>query len=233
MQQTILPQLRKNIYLKCNKKDLKSISMPKVPPHLKEMKLNLGLGPGLGAICHWTTFEPNVNLLEQWLYDPSQIIPVSLAVYLEVIISFEYHPYDDSLDPSLYVNRCLTEKIPEILDDECTIYDEGNDEFITGKRVIYNIKETIITEFYSPELIIETIEPTLKVADYYEMKMWQKIKIKYTPEQMDRVFNKHEMKLEDGTDVMERYKLNNEPFDALIVNTLSFSQGCGGFKFSW
>lgn len=234
MKQTILPQLQKNILINCNKNDLKSIIMTEIPPYLKEMKLNLGNS----TICSWTTFKPNVNLLEQWLYDSSQIIPVSYAWAFTVVISFIYHDSDNQIG---CVKRSIQESVPEIMDDECTIYDEHNDRYVTGKRVVYNIKETIVTEFYSPQLIIETVEssivtPDIKIesfVDYYEMKMWQKIKIKYTPEEMERVFNNREMKLENGGDVMEKYRLNNEPFDVLVVNTLYFKNGCGGFRYSW
>jgi hypothetical protein len=228
MLQTVLPQLEKYIIIKCNKNDLKSIIMTNVPSHLKEMRLTLGSG----IICRWTTFEPNINLLEQCLYDKTQIIPVSYAWAFHLIIEFVYHPHNDTMDISTYVKQTITENIPKITNEEYTIYNKNNDEYITGNKVIYEMKEKDTIDFYSPELIIETVTPHRK-PEYYEMKMWEKIRIDYTPEIMDRIYNKYEMKLEDGTDVMERYKLNNNPFDALIVNTLQFSHGTGGFRYSW
>jgi hypothetical protein len=228
MLQTISPQLEKYIIIKCNKNDLKSIVMTNVPPHLKEMRLTLGSG----IICRWTTFEPNINLLEQWLYDKTQIIPVSYAWAFHLIIEFVYYPHNNEIDPSTYVEHTIVESIPKITNEESTVYDKNSNEYITGNKVIYNMKEKKRIDFYSPELIIETVIPSRKL-DYYEMKIWEKIRIKYTPDVMDRIYNKYEMKLEDGTNVMERYKLNNDPFDVFIVNTLQFSHGTGGFRYSW
>jgi hypothetical protein len=227
MIQIIASQLKKNIIIDCYQNDLKSIIMKIVPVHLKEMKLILGND----TICHWKKFEPNINLLEQWLYDKTQVIPVSHARALHLIISFIYHNTDD---PALCVKKINYESIPEITDEECTIYNERNDRYETGKRVIYNHKETLVTEFYSPELIIETVAPILNDNNYYTMKLWQRITIKYTKEQMERISNVFEMKLEKGGDVMELY--NNYPntfIDILVVNTLSFNRGFGGFKYSF
>lgn len=229
MIKVIASQLKKNIIVDCYQNDLKSIIMKTVPTHLKGMKLILGTD----TICHWKKFEPNVNLLEQSLYDKTQVIPVAHAWALHLIISFVYHNTDD---PALCVKKINYESIPEITDEECTIYNERNGTYETGKRVIYNHKESIVTEFYSPELIIETVAPTLKLIDnnYYDMKLWQRITIKYTKEQMERIANVYEMKLEKGGDVMELY--NNYPntfIEILVVNTLSFSRGFGGFKYSF
>jgi hypothetical protein len=240
MPQIILSQLEKYINIDLNKNDLKSIIMPEVPTHLKEMKLFLGTDD----ICHWTTFEPNVNLLEQWLYDKNQSIPVSCAWVFNLSISFIYHPHNDTMDPSTYVINHNIEKIPTITNDKCTIYDEGNDEYITGKKVIYNIVETTTTKFYSPRLIIETSPSIFKTNDLlYEMKMWQKIQIKCIPaDKIEVIFNKHQMKLEDGTDITDLDTFStlhlescktNEPLYILIVNALSFGNGFGGFRYSW
>ena len=227
MSRIISSQLKKNIFIDCNDNDLQSIIIEKVPPHLKGIKLILGSD----TIWHWTTFEPNVNLLEQCLYDKTQIIPISYSWANHLIISFSYH---DSDDPSVCVKKTIYEKNAELTDEKCTIYNERNNEYITGKRVIYNIKETIITNYYSPELIIQLVTPKRIDINLYEMKLWQKIKIKYTEEQMERVFNKFEMKLEDGSDVMELYnKTPNDYIEVIVLNTLQFIRGIGGFKYSF
>lgn len=217
-----------------NDHDIVSIRLETIPHNLRKVYILLGHNR-VGTILH---FLPGQNLLEQLMYDPQEMLPVSKCRYMKKHIEFCYeNDLSDSTDLSTYYcqeeivsKRVLSEDIEEF-------YDIDEDEFRKGKQVLgYDTEIIQHLWFKSPGIVIETKKNECDPSEnekFHEVKIWHIHTCnKDTCAESDilRYINDYELCLVNGEDVIEKFRSleKGEKMECKLTNRITFSQCLAG-----
>jgi len=211
--------------------DVVSIRLETIPHNLRKVGLLLGCNR-VGTIHK---LLPGQNLLEQLMYDPQEMLPLSKSRCMRTHFDFCYeNDFSEKSDPSTYyyeeereTKRVLSEEIAEF-------YDIDEDEFRKGKQVLrYDTEIIKHLCFKSPRIVIETKPCECDPAEnekYYKLKIWNMhtfYKDTYKETEVLRYVNDYELHLENGEDVIEQFRslAKGEKIVGKMVNYIAFSQG--------
>lgn len=232
--------------------DVISIQLETVPQNLINVVLTIGAQPVATVVRK--DIEPGNNLLEKFMYDPSESLPLSKCPLMATWLEFNFDNDLTHLDPSAYYYKTEENTRRVLSDNDVTIYNEDEDVCMTGKQVLdYKVDKIQIIHFVLPKITVETKEA------YYEeddetldevtkttacVKVWEKITInrsQFTEELLETYINKYELCTDDGGNIIEMYRalddkdifvlnINKVVFEAKLVNQLRFTRGMAGLS---
>ena len=233
--------------------DIRSIRLETVPKNLQKVCLFIGGQP----IATMYDLVENANLLEEFMYDKNENLPISKSNnYLEAWLVFYFNKNLTDVDPSTYTEHFHTIEKYENLDeydshDEdnfydnkvVTVYDEDEDRYVTGRVVVSKLTTVMRIYFHTPRIFIETVENTEYIANIHNkkiphtyVKIWENLTImkhRHTEETIKKYICNYETNI-DGETLLKKYQYlidNNEPFTIKIVNILRFTGGMAGLSY--
>lgn len=220
--------------------DVISIRLGQVPKNL--IKVNIAIGAQPVATVYHKDIEPDQNLLEKFMYDPSECLPISKCSCMKLWLEFVYDKDLTDLDSSSYYYE--TEEITRrvLSEEDVTIYNEDEGCCMTGKRVLdYKVDKIQIIHFVLPKITVESREayyPEDVDKDTKEkacVRVWEKITInrsQFTEELLEKYIQNYELCTDDGGNIIEMYRAlsDKEMFEAKLVNQIRFAQGMAGLS---
>lgn len=226
--------------------DVISIQLETVPQNLIKVVLTIGAQPVATVSCK--DIEPGKNLLEQFMYDPSESLPLSKCPLMETWLEFVFDNNLTDLDSSAYYYETKENTRRVLSEEEVTIYSEDEGCCMTGKQVLgYEVDKIQIIHFVLPKITVESREayyPEDVDKDTKEkacVKVWAKITInrsQFTEELLEKYIENYELCTENGDDILELYRadvfeknINKVGFEAKLVNQIRFIQGMAGLTY--
>jgi hypothetical protein len=211
--------------------DVVSIRLETIPHNLRKVHLMLGYNR-VGTIH---TFLPGQNLLEQVMYDPQEMLPLSKSRCMRTHIDFCYeNDLSESTDPSTYYYQEEKNSKRVLSEDIVEFYDIDEDEFRKGKQVLrYDTEITKHLCFKSPQIVIETKLNECEQSEnekLYKVKVWNIhtfYKDTYSESEIMRYINDYGLHLENGKDVIEEFRSleKGENLVGKMVYYIDFSRG--------
>ena len=243
---------RSLIYLSdylCHNHDVVSIQLETVPQNLIKVVLIIGAQPVATVSCK--DIEPGNNLLEKFMYDPSESLPLSKCPLMETWLEFVFDNDLTDLDFSAYYYKTEENTRQVLSEEEVTIYNEDEGCCMTGKQVLgYEVDKIQIIHFVLPKITVESREayyPEDVDKDTKEkacVKVWEKLLINrsnFTEELLEKYIENYELCTDDGWNIIEMYRalddkdifvlnVNKVVFEAKLVNQLRFTRGMAGLS---
>lgn len=219
------------------KHDILSIRLESVPHNLRKIHILIG-HLQVGSIYN---ILPGQNLLEQFLYNRSDILPVSKSNNMKFIMDFCFeNDLTDETDPDTYwyQEKEISKRV--LSDEDVEIYNE--DEYVRGKQVLGYTTETIKHLcFKASQIIIETCENELDKLEnekFHSVKILQRHTFKksiYSQANLERYVNNYELHMENGKDIIEEFQaLDSEgQLDGILVNQINFARGSATLQYQF
>lgn len=226
--------------------DIRSIQLETVPENLQKVCLFIG-GQPVATMCD---LSANSNILEEFMYDICEKIPISKSNYMETWLVFYFSKNLTNIDPTTYSEHHHTIKKYDNCDDDydshdeenfygdnmVTVYDEDEDRYVTGRVVVSKLTTVMLLYFHTPRIVVETVE-NKELSAFASVKIWQKIKFdkkQYTEDIMKKYACRYEFFNMSGDELLEKYRAlgeNDESFETKIVNILRFTNGMAGLSY--
>jgi hypothetical protein len=229
--------------------DVISIRLETVPQNLINVVLTIGAQPVATVVRK--DIEPGNNLLEKFMYDPSESLPLSKCPLMETRLEFVFDNDLTDLDSSSYYYE--TEEVQRriLSEEEVTIYSEDEGYCMSGKQVLgYEVDKIQIIHFVLPKITVESreafypedVEERTKTTAY--VKVWEKILItrsNFTEELLEKYIQNYELCTDDSENIIEMYRalddknvfvsnVNKVVFEAKLMNQIRFGQGMAGLS---
>ena len=228
---------RSLIYLSdylCHNHDVVSIQLETVPQNLIKVVLIIGAQPVATVSCK--DIEPGNNLLEKFMYDPSESLPLSKCPLMETWLEFVFDNDLTDLDPSSYYYE-TEEKTRRVLsENDVTIYNEDEGCCMTGKQVLgYGVDKIQIIHFVLPQITVESREAYEDTKTTVCVKVWEKITINsrhFTELLLEKYIENYELCTDDGGNIIEMYRAMDDKdiLVAKLVNQIRFIHGMAGLS---
>ena len=250
-----MPLIYLSDYL-CHNHDVVSIQLETVPQNL--IKLNIVIGALPVTTVVRKDIEPGQNLLEKFMYDPSESLPLSKCPRMETRLEFIFDNDLTDLDPSAYYYKTEENTRRVLSENDVTIYNEDEDVYMTGKQVLgYEVDKIQIIHFVLPKITVETKEAyypedvdgcgihaysdeqrsrseeyTVTNTTVY-VKVWEKLLINrsnFSEELLEKYIENYELCMDNDGNIIEMYRAldDNSEFEAKLVNKIRFVQGMAG-----
>ena len=217
-----------------NDHDIVSIRLETIPHNLRKVHILLG-NNRVGTILD---FLPGQNLLEQLMYDPQEILPLSKCRYMKKHIDFCYeNDMSEFTDPSTYYYH--EEKVSKrvLSNDIVSFYDINEDVVRKGKQVLRYDTEIIRNLcFKSPGIVIETKQNECDPSEneeFHEVNIWHIHTFRkdtYAESEIVRYINEYKLCLKNGEDVIEKFRSLEKggKMEGKLANKINFYHGFAG-----
>ena len=218
----------------CHNHDVVSIRLETVPQNLINVVLTIGAQPVATVVRK--DIEPGNNLLEKFMYDPSESLPLSKCPLMETWLEFVFDNDLTDLDPSAYYYETEENRRRVLSEEEVTIYSEDEGCCMSGKQVLgYEVDKIQIIHFVLPKITVESreacypnsygirppefsdwrlsaplpedAEERTKTTAY--VKIWERILItrsNFTEELLEKYIQNYELCTDDGGNIIEMYR---------------------------
>jgi hypothetical protein len=198
----------------CHNHDVVSIKLETVPQNLINVVLTIGAQPVATVVRK--DIEPGKNVLETFMYDPYELLPLSKCPLMETWLEFNFDNDLSDLDPSAYYYKTEETRRRVLSEEEVTIYNEDEGCCMSGKQVLgYEVDKIQIIHFVLPKITVESreayyqeyAEERTKTTAY--VKVWEKILItrsNFTEELLEKYIQNYELCTDNCGNVIEMYR---------------------------